>query len=264
MPQNRSVPGQPPKRVLLFVTCLIDQFFPEVGESVVNVLERLGVEVMFPEDQTCCGQPAFNSGYTRDAEPVARRFLDVFEGDDPIVVPSGSCAAMVKNFYGELLHHDPKAQQRAAAVGQRLYEFSQFLVDVLGVPDLDAELDTTVTYHRSCHLLREMGVDRQPEQLLRSIRGLELRTMDKSEVCCGFGGTFAAKFSDISTGMMNEKLDNASKTGAQYLVACDVGCLMHLQGGIRRRGDQIQTLHIAQLLDRATAATGPREGARAG
>ena len=152
----------PPRRVSLFVTCLIDQFYPEVGESVVNVLERLGVEVDFPRDQTCCGQPAFNTGYYGDAHPVARRFLELFDGDDPIVVPSGSCGAMVRSFYKELFHDDPAAREQAARVGARLYEFSEFVVDVLGRTDLGGRLPATATYHRCCHLMRELGVDRQP------------------------------------------------------------------------------------------------------
>jgi L-lactate dehydrogenase complex protein LldE len=242
-----------PVRVTLFVTCVVDQFYPEVGESVVNVLERQGVRVDFPAAQTCCGQPAFNAGYTDEARAVAERFLEVFEGEDPIVVPSGSCGAMVRNLYRGLFRNHPGMLRKAEAIGERLYEFSEFLVDVLKRPDLAASLDGTATYHQCCHLLRELGVDVQPKSLLGSIEGLEMREMEQAEVCCGFGGTFAVKFPELSTAMLNDKLDNAAATGADMLVASDATCLMHMEGGIRRRGDSIQPVHIAQLLDRATA-----------
>ena len=237
---------------MLFVTCLVDQFQPEVGESVVNVLERLGVEVVFPEGQTCCGQPAFNSGYRADARPVARRFLDVFEGEDLIVTPSGSCAAMVRNFYPELFHNEPRELERARRVGERVWEFSEFIVDVLGRTDLGAQMSGSATYHRCCHLMRELGVDRQPSALLSNVKGLELRPLERAEVCCGFGGTFSVKMPDISTAMLNEKLDNVVATGAKTLVAGDAGCIMHMAGGLRRRRSDVQVVHIAQLLDRAT------------
>ncbi len=246
-----------PTRVTLFVTCVVDQFYPEVGESVVNVLERQGVSVDFPAAQTCCGQPAFNAGFTDEARAVAERFLEVFEGGDPIVVPSGSCGAMVRNLYGELFRDDPEMLQKAKAVGGRLYEFSEFLVDVLKRPDLAASLGGSATYHKCCHLLRELGVDVQPKLLLGSIEGLEMREMEQPEVCCGFGGTFAVKFPELSTAMLNDKLDNAAATGADMLVASDATCLMHMEGGIRRRGDSIQPVHIAQLLDRATGSEEP-------
>ena len=243
-----------PVRVTLFVTCVVDQFYPEIGESVVNVLERQGVSVDFPAAQTCCGQPAFNAGFTDDARAVAERFLEVFEGDDPIVVPSGSCGAMVRNLYGELFREDPELLRKAKAIGERLFEFSEFLVDVLKRPDLAASLDGSATYHQCCHLLRELGVDVQPKSLLGSIEGLEMREMEQPEVCCGFGGTFAVKFPELSAAMLNDKLDNATATGADMLVASDATCLMHMEGGIRRRGDSIKPLHLAQLLDRATDA----------
>ena len=242
----------PPLRVSLFVTCVVDQFSPEIGESVVNVLERQGVAVDFPAAQTCCGQPAFNAGFTDDARAVARRFLEVFEGEDPIVVPSGSCGAMVRNLYLHLFEDDPEMLQKAKDVGERLYEFSEFLVDVLKKPDLAASLTGSATYHECCHLLRELGVDVQPKSLLGAVSGLEMREMDQAEVCCGFGGTFAVKFPELSTAMLNDKLDNAVATGAEMLVAGDATCLMHIEGGARRRGDSIRPIHIAQLLDRAT------------
>ncbi|MCH8235899.1 MAG: (Fe-S)-binding protein [Chloroflexi bacterium] len=252
-----------PTRVQLFVTCLVDQFRPEVGESVVNVLERLGVRVDFPEGQTCCGQPAFNSGFWEEARGVARHFLDVFDATEgPIVVPSGSCGAMVRNFYGELFEGeppkvDPKDLERVRRVAGRTYEFTEFLVDVLGQDDpktgLAAQLKGTATYHRCCHLERELGVDHQPGDLLKRVQGLEMLPMERAEVCCGFGGTFAVKFSDISTAMLDEKLDNAAATGAATIVAGDTGCIMHMAGGLRRRGSTQQVRHIAEILDEATS-----------
>ncbi len=238
-----------PKRVSLFSTCLVDQFYPEVGESVVRMLERLGVEVDFPEGQTCCGQPAFNSGYLEDARAVARRFLDVFDGEHPIVVPSGSCCAMVRNFYAELFHDEPETLERAAQVSARLYEFSEFLVDVIGRADAGGRMDCSAAYHQCCHLLREIGVDAQPKALLSGISGMELRRLERAEVCCGFGGTFSVKMSDISTAMLDEKLDNVEASGADVLIAGDAGCIMHMAGGLRRRGSDIRVAHLAQVLD---------------
>ena len=247
---------QIPQRVLLFVTCTVDQLYPQVGESVVNVLERQGCEVDFPAGQTCCGQPAFNAGFTEDAKAVARRFLDVFAGDDPIVVPSGSCGAMVRNFYPELFHDEQETLAKVGQVSGRLYEFSEFLVDVLGREDLAGKMSGSATYHQCCHLLRELGVDAQPKSLLGNVEGLEVLPMEQSEVCCGFGGTFAVKFPDLSTAMLNDKLDNAVATGADTLVAGDTTCLMHLEGGVRKRGDALQLKHLAQILDEATAPDG--------
>ncbi len=253
-PNNPSFGVSPPRRVSLFVTCLVDQFYPQVGESVVNVLERLGVDVDFPEGQTCCGQPAFNSGYRSDARAVAKRFLEIFDGEGPIVTPSGSCAAMVRNFYPELFHDEPAELERANRVGERLYEFSEFMVDILGQTDPGGSIDESITYHRSCHLLRELGVDAQPSSLIQNIRGLDIRPLERSEVCCGFGGAFAVKMPDVSTAMLDEKLDNVLKTGAKTLVAGDTGCIMHMAGGLRRRGSNIQVIHLAQLLDKAASA----------
>jgi L-lactate dehydrogenase complex protein LldE len=237
--------------VTLFVTCLVDQFMPEVAESVVNVLEGQGIAVDVPRAQTCCGQPAFNRGFRKDAVPIARRFLEIFEGDAPIVTPSGSCAAMVRNFYPELFEHDPAALARARAEGARVWEFSEFLVDVLGVESAGAERRMSATYHKCCHLLRELGVDRQPAALLNSVKGLEVKPLERAEVCCGFGGAFSVKMSDISTAMLNEKLDNVVATGAETLVASDAGCIMHMAGGLRRRGSKTRVLHLAQVIDPA-------------
>ncbi len=223
---------------------------PNVGMSVINILEARGIEVHFPADQTCCGQPAFNSGFRNDARPVASRFLDIFEATEgPIVCPSGSCVAMVRNFYSDLFRGLPDELARAERLSKRIYEFSEFIVDVLGIEDLNIRKDVDATYHRCCHLLRELHVDEQPSSLLSNVVGLELKPMERSEVCCGFGGAFSVKMSDVSTAMLNEKLDNVQATDASTLIAGDTGCIMHMQGGLRRRGSDIQVVHIAEMLD---------------
>ena len=248
MPSNESAPK--PTHVNLFVTCLVDQFVPSVGISVVNVLESLGVGVRFATDQTCCGQPAFNSGFRNEARPVAARFLDIFEATDgPIVCPSGSCVAMVRNFYKDLFRDHPDDLARAERLSKRIYEFTEFLVDVLGVGDLGIQTEIEATYHRCCHLLRELHVDNQPQSLLDNLDGLELKPMERDEVCCGFGGAFSVKMSDVSTAMLDEKLDNVMATDASVLIAGDTGCIMHMQGGLRRRGADVQVAHIAEILD---------------
>jgi L-lactate dehydrogenase complex protein LldE len=245
----------------LFVTCVVDQFYPEVGESTVRVLRRLGVDVDFPPAQTCCGQPAFNSGFWSDAKPLARRFLKTFRDAPYVVTPSGSCASMVKVFYSELLHDDPALLAQARQIGARVYELSEFIVDVLGVTDYSAISDAAtapagqkVTYHEACHLRRELHVTTQPRTLIRSVPGVELIEMEQAEVCCGFGGTFSVKYPDISGAMLQDKIDFIRKTGADTLVACDSTCLMQIAGGLERQGVGVRTLHLAQLLD-DTAAT---------
>ena len=252
MPETDS-PKIQPKRVSMFATCLVDQFYPEVAESAVNVMERLGVEVDVPKKQTCCGQPAFNSGYWPDARSVAIRFLDVFDGDGPIVVPSGSCGAMVRHYYPELFRDDPVQLERSRKLGKRLFEFSEFVVDVLGCSDAKGRNRGAITYHPCCHLLRELGVDEQPAALLRGVNGVEIRPLERADVCCGFGGTFAVKMADISSAMLDEKLDNVESTGAETLIAGDAGCIMHMAGGLRRRGSAVRVAHLAQFLDESMA-----------
>ena len=248
MPETTS-PKTKPKRVTLFATCLVDQFYPEVAESVVNVLGRLGVEVDVPKKQTCCGQPAYNSGYWPDARAVAIRFLDVFDGEGPIVVPSGSCGAMVRHHYEVLFRDDPVQLERTRKLGNRLFEFSEFVVDVLGRSDAMGRNNGAITYHQCCHLLRDLGIDRQPRALLEGVDGPELRPLERADVCCGFGGTFAVKMADISSAMLDEKLDNVEATGAKTLVAGDAGCIMHMAGGLRRRGSSVRVAHLAQFVD---------------
>ena len=242
-------------RASLFVTCIVDQFYPQIGESTVRVLDRLGVDLDFPREQTCCGQPAFNAGFWNDAKPLARRFLKVFEGDRYIVAPSGSCVAMVRAFYPELLHGEPDMRDQARAMAPRVFELTEFIVDVLGVADLtglvNGRLDRRVTYHESCHLKRELGVDRQPRALLGSLPGVQLVEMPQAEVCCGFGGTFAVKYADISAAMLQDKIDSITSTGADSVIACDASCLMHIGGGMSKQGLPVRATHVAELLDEA-------------
>ena len=240
----------------LFVTCVVDQFYPEIGESAVRVLRRLGVDVDFPEEQTCCGQPAFNSGFRSDAKPLAKRFLDTFEGSEAVVIPSGSCTAMVRVFYPELFHDEPDFAARIDAVAGKTFELTEFIVDVLGVTQLPGTPDApgrTVTYHEGCHLRREIGVTTQPRALIEAAPGVDLVEMREAEVCCGFGGTFAVKYADISGAMLADKLRNVEDTGADAVVSCDSTCLMQIGGGLEKRGMAARPLHMAQLLDEATA-----------
>ena len=258
-PEIHHAPRSEQVRASLFVTCIVDQFYPPVGESAVRVLRGLGVDVDFPEAQTCCGQPAFNAGFTRLAADAARRLLVAFRGGRYVVAPSGSCAAMVKIFYPELLRDEPENHAEARQLADRTYEFSQFIVDVLGRPypfDRTASQQPNddggaakVTYHEGCHLRRELGAVWQPRSLVRSLPGVELVEMEYPDECCGFGGTFSVKFADISGAMLADKLDRIEATGADAVVACDSSCLMQIEGGLRKRGSTVQTLHLAQLLD---------------
>jgi L-lactate dehydrogenase complex protein LldE len=237
-------------RVSLFITCLADQFYPGVGEAAVKVLRRLGVEVAFNPAQTCCGQPAFNTGYRDEARQVASRTLDLFANGpaDYIVSPSGSCTSMMRVFYRELFEHDPVRSAQAQAMAGRIFEFSEFLVKVLKVDDVGARFAHRVAYHDSCHLLRELGVSEEPRRLLRAVRDAELVELGDNRLCCGFGGTFAVKFPEVSVAMGEDKIKAATAGGAEYLVANDSGCLMHLAGLIHRQGVPIRTLHLAEVL----------------
>ena len=238
-----------PEKVQLFVTCMIEALRPEAGLAVVSVLESLGLEVIVPEGQTCCGQPAFNGGLWDDARPLARHTLDVLsQSDTPIVVPSGSCADMIKHHYAELFTDDPKYAQLAKDVAARTYEFTEFIVDVLGVTDLDAHFQGKVTYHSSCHLLRNMGINHQPRELLKNVQDLEVIDLPNATECCGFGGLFAIKMGDISSAMLQRKLDAIESTGADAVIGCDVSCLLNIGGGLHRRGSKIETKYIAELL----------------
>jgi L-lactate dehydrogenase complex protein LldE len=235
-------------KVALFVTCLVDQLYPQVGLATVELLERLGVEVRYDPRQTCCGQPAHNSGFAADAARVARHFLEVFAEDEWVVAPSGSCATMVRKLMPSLFEDVPDLHERAKAVGARTWELSDFLVNVLQVRETGAFFPHRVTFHDSCHLLRELGVFEQPRALLRSVRGLDFVEMQDSTRCCGFGGTFAVKFAPVSAAIGQDKIDAILGTGARYVVANDVSCLMHLDGLLRRQRLPVETMHLAELL----------------
>ena len=235
-------------RVALFITCLADQFFPQVGECAADVLRRLGVEVIFNPAQTCCGQPAFNTGYREEARAVAARMLDLFDGADYVVAPSGSCTTMVRVFYPELFAEDAGRLEKVERLRRRLFEFSEFLVKVLKVEDVGASFHGRVTYHDSCHLLRELGIESEPRRLIRAVRGIEFVEMQDYRLCCGFGGTFSVKFPEVSVAMGEDKIRAATEAGAEYLVANDSGCLMHLAGVIHRQGLPVRTMHLAELL----------------
>ncbi len=215
---------------------------------MVRVFDRIGIGLTYPEGQTCCGQPAFNSGYRQEAAVAARRFIDLFEQAEVIVCPSGSCVAMVRHHYPELFAHDPIMRERALAVRQKTFEFSEYLVNELGLTDLGAVFLGTVTYHDSCHLVRILGIREQPRQLLRHVQGLSLVEMTNSDTCCGFGGTFSVGYPDISLALADDKIDNILKSGADTVVGCDVSCLMQIRGRLTRRGETIRVLHLAQVL----------------
>lgn len=238
-----------PTRVQLLVTCLVDQFYPDTGMAVVTVLERLGLTVEVPEGQTCCGQPAFNAGFTDEARAMARHTIDVLsKSDAPIVIPSGSCGDMVMHHTHALLADDPVYGPKSANVAGRTYEFAQFLVDVLGVTDVGAVGAGRVTYHACCHGLRGLGVKQQPTALLDAVRGVERCPLAESEVCCGFGGLFAVKMSEISSTMLARKLQHIDATAADTVVVTDVSCAMHMNGGLHRRGSRARVTHLADLL----------------
>ena len=239
-------------RASLFTTCIIDQLYPLVGVSVVRVLRRLGVEVDYPADQTCCGQPVYNSGFTEQARQLARRVFPSFRDSQYVVVPSGSCAAMMRVFYLDLFAEDPEWYPQAQELAGKVYEFSEFLVKVLQVEDMGARYPATASYHPGCHLLRELEVREEPLKLLRSVSELQLADLPQGESCCGFGGTFSVKYPHISEAMAADKVSNLLSTGADTLVSCDMGCLMQIGGTLSRQGSDIKVRHLAQLLDGET------------
>lgn len=237
-----------PLRVTLFIQCLVDGFYPRVGEAMVRILAKLGARLDYPLEQTCCGQPAFNAGYRREARRAARHFIEVFEQARWIVCPSGSCVHMVRTYYPRLFEKEPGWRQRAVDVAGKCFEFSEFLVDVLGVDDLGARFTGRITYHDSCHLLRGLGVREQPRRLLRKVRGAEFVEMAEADRCCGFGGAFAIHYPEISTAMLEDKVGFIVASGAEVVVGCDAGCLLNIQGMLKRKGLKVGTLHIAELL----------------
>lgn len=235
--------------VQLMATCILDTLYPEVAEAVVQILEQVGLHVEFPLAQTCCGQPAYNAGMRSQARQMAEHTVQVFEkSPSSIVIPSGSCAAMVRHGYKELFQANGDWSARVEALARRTYEFTEYLVDVLGITDVGAYFPGKITYHTSCHLLRDLGVDRQPKKLLASIRGSEFSELAGSQECCGFGGLFSIEHPEISAAMLQSKLDKIIENGADWVVSCDAGCQTHINGGLHRRGKPGKAIHIAQIL----------------
>ena len=237
-----------PRRVALFVTCLVDLFRPAVGFAAVKLLEEAGCTVEVPPLQVCCGQPAYNSGDRATTRAIAAQVIDAFEGYDAVVAPSGSCGGMLSHHYPGLFDDDPTLKERAENLAKRSYELMAFLVDVLGVTKVAAQYDGSVTYHDSCSGLRELGVKEQPRRLLASVGGLRLSEMKSPEVCCGFGGTFCVKYPEISNAMVGEKSADIAATGADTLLAGDLGCLMNMAGKLQREGSAVQVRHVAEVL----------------
>jgi L-lactate dehydrogenase complex protein LldE len=234
-------------RLHLFIPCFVDQLLPHVGIAMVRVLEKLGHELIFPAEQTCCGQPPFNSGFSDEARAVAAHQVRCFEDADAVVGPSGSCVAMMKVFYPQLFAGRPE-EAAARALAAKTFEFSEFLVDRLGLTDVGAAFAGKVTFHDGCHGLRELKIKRQPRELLRHVRGLELVEMSEAESCCGFGGAFSVKFPQISSAMAEVKARSLLATGAAAVVSCDPSCLMQIDGYLKRQGHAIRCLHIAEVL----------------
>lgn len=236
--------------VQLFITCILDTLYPQVGEAAVRVLRRAGAKVEFPSQQTCCGQPAFNAGLHQQARQMAEHTIRVFEAaPGSVVIPSGSCAAMIRHGYLELFANDAHWLPRAIALAERTYEFTEYLVSILGVTDLGATYHGRITYHASCHLLRELGVDHQPRSLLRAIHQAEFVELGEATDCCGFGGVFSVEHPEISSAMLSRKIANIEASQAKAVISCDAGCITHINGGLRRIGKKPCAMHIAQILD---------------
>lgn len=235
-------------KVSLFVTCLVDLFQGDIGKDVVEVLERLGCEIDFPEKQTCCGQPAYNSGYITDAKEAMKNMIEAFEHSEYVVSPSGSCAGMLKD-YPDVFKGDPIWEPRAQALADKTYEFTQFIVDVLNKENVGAKLKGRATYHPSCHMTRILGVKEAPMILLKNVEGLEFVPLPHKEDCCGFGGTFSVKMAEISEQMVDEKICHIEETGADYLIGADAGCLMNIGGRSGRQGKPFKIMHIASVLN---------------
>lgn len=235
-------------RVSLFITCFNDTLFPETGKSMVRLLERLGHEVDFPAEQTCCGQIHYNTGYQDETVPLMRHFLDVFESADVIVAPSASCVGLIREYYPKLAGNDETLKNRIRNVSSRVFELSEFLVNKLGVEDVGAYYPHTVTYHPTCHSLRVLKVGDAPLKLLGNVRQLKLVELPEAVECCGFGGTFAVKNADTSSAMLQDKIDHIRQSGAEVCVASDNSCLMHIGGALSRRNSSVKTVHIAEIL----------------
>ena len=235
-------------KVQLFIPCFVDQLYPQTAFNMVKVLEKACCEVVYNTNQTCCGQPAFNAGFWDEAKAVCSKFLKDFEGDDYIVAPSASCAGFVRNYYPTLFDEHSPEDEKVKSTGKRIYEFTEFLTEVLEIEHFGAELNALATYHDSCAALRECNIKTGPRKLLSNVKGLQLTEMNDVETCCGFGGTFAVKFDAISIAMAEQKVNNALDTKAEYIISTDLSCLMHLDGFIKGKKLSLKTMHIADVL----------------
>ncbi len=233
--------------VQIFIPCFVDQLYPSVGFNMVKVLEKAGCTVSYNANQTCCGQPAFNAGFWGEAKDICKKFLKDFSGEDYIVAPSASCVGFVKNYYEKLFDNSIHIEE-VKAIRTRIYELSDFLVNVLHYTDFNASFDATATYHDSCAALRECNLKQEPRILLNNVKGLQLVEMNDVETCCGFGGTFAVKFEPISIAMADQKISNAAETKAEYIISTDMSCLMHIDGYIKNKGAALKVLHLADVL----------------
>lgn len=231
----------------LFIPCFVDQLYPETALNMIKVLERVGCSVNYNHEQTCCGQPSFNAGYWDHCKEVGEKFIKEFQNDRYIVSPSASCPGFVRNYYSEMFHNSVLHNQ-CRQVQKNMYEFTDFLVNVLKITDLGAVLNGTAVYHDSCSGLREYGIHREPRMLLSKVRGLEVKEMERADVCCGFGGLFAVKHENISVGMADEKVRAAEEAGAEYIISTDLSCLLHLNGYITQQKKQIKVMHIIDVL----------------
>jgi L-lactate dehydrogenase complex protein LldE len=236
--------------VQLFIPCFVDQLFPGTAFNMVKILERLGCRIKYNPNQTCCGQPAFNAGYWKESKSVAKKFIDDFNADDIIVSPSGSCTGFVRNYYDKVMAYgaDCGEYHEKLPIQKKVFEFTEFIVEVLKINDIGATMQGIATYHDACGALRECNIRNSPRELLSRVKGLEIRETDDCEICCGFGGTFAVKYEPISVGMVEQKVLNALKTGAEFMISTDLSCLMHLDGYIRKHRYAIKTMHIADVL----------------
>lgn len=236
-------------KVSLFITCLVDQLCPNVGVAAVAVLRRAGCEIVFDERQTCCGQPAFNTGYRKEARKFAERFIEIFEESDAefIVSPSGSCTAMVKHFH-ELFPNDENWRKRCEKIADKTFEFSSFLVNVLKIENVGAKFSGKLTWHDACHGLRDLNIKNEPRDLLKNVENAEFVELENADVCCGFGGTFSVKYPEISAAILDNKIEAIERSGADTVVACDASCLMQIGGRLSRIGSKVKPMHIAEIL----------------
>jgi L-lactate dehydrogenase complex protein LldE len=236
------------KNVSLFIPCTVDLFLPHIGEATVTLLRRLGINPVYHEEQTCCGQPAINAGYQKEAQKAAKHFIKVFGDDEQVVSPSGSCVCTVKYHYPELFENEPEWRRRAEELAPRMFELSQYLVDVLKVEDVGASFAGKVTYHESCHILRGLGVSEQPKKLIKAVQGTQIVPLNAAESCCGFGGEFANNFPDISESMVKDKVENYLSSGADLLLLCEPGCLLNIGGFLSRNHPGKKAMHLASFL----------------